>query len=468
MSDLRSPKENSEPKANGSSASKPKISTSPRLRLKQQGLWLIGLGAAGLLLAVKMPMVQTQLAAQESKTAESNTLKPLAVETLTVEVVDRYTVARAYTGEVAAPRTSELGFTRGGELMQVLVEEGDRVTSGQPLAQLDTQSLQAQKRQLEAQTAEAQARMLELERGARQEDIDAANAEVRDIENQLKLQEQQRSRRQLLYDEGAISREQLDEIAFSADALNARLDKAKSNLAKLLNGTRPEQVAAQQAVIQQLKARIESLNVDLSKSVLRAPFDGIVSTRHVDEGVVVGIGQEVVRLVENKVPEARIGMPETIAVELRPNAPVTVSTGSNEYSATVKAILPEVNPDTRTQIVVFQLEAAALRANPGQTVRVELNETIATSGIWVPTQALTQDIRGLWSTYVLTSADTTEPQANTNTHTDTDAYIVQPKSVEILHQESDRVLVRGTLEEGDRIVANGIHRLVPGQRVRPL
>lgn len=424
---------------------------------------LLGLGAIGLLLAVGTPIIQTQLAAQETETSEASAATPLAVETLTVEAVDSYTVSHAYTGEIAALRSSDLGFTRGGELVQVLVEEGDRVTTGQPLAQLDTQNLLTQRRQLEAQLAEAQARLLELERGARQEDIAAAQAEVRDIESQLRLQEQQRSRREFLYEEGAISREQLDEFAFGAETLEARLDRAKSNLNELLNGTRPEQVAAQQAVVQQLEASLADLDVNLSKSTLKAPFDGLVAARQVDEGVVVGAGQSVVRLVENEAPEARIGMPETAASRLQPGTSATVNLGTERYAATVKSVLPEVDPATRTQIVVFQLEPAALpRLNPGQTARVELAETIPTSGIWVPTQALTQDIRGLWSAYVLVPTDAAESNAGDGT------YQVQPKSVEILHQESDRVLVRGTLQAGDRIVANGVYRLVPGQQVRPL
>ncbi|GAX36526.1 hypothetical protein [Nodularia sp. NIES-3585] len=48
------------------------------------------------------------------------------------------------------------------------------------------------------------------------------------------------------------------------------------------------------------------------------------------------------------------------------------------------------------------------------------------------------------------------------------SYTVQEKAVEILHQTGDRVLVRGTLQPGDRIVANGTHRVVPGQKVQPL
>ncbi|NJO50989.1 MAG: biotin/lipoyl-binding protein [Leptolyngbyaceae cyanobacterium RM2_2_4] len=435
--------------------------------LTPQPRWWIGLGVIGLLLAVAAPIVQNQLVAQETQSAEADEAKVLSVETLTVDAVSSYEVSRSYTGEIAALRSSDLGFNRGGELVRVLVEEGDRVSSGQALAQLDIQNLQTQRQQLEAQRAEAQARLLELERGAREETIAAARAEVRDFENQLRLQEQQRSRRQFLYEQGAIAREQLDEFAFGAEALEARLDRAKSNLDELLNGTRPEQVAAQRAVVQQLEASIADLDIDISKSTLKAPFDGIVSAQQVDEGVVVSAGQSILRLVE-EAPEARIGMPQAAASRLQAGDAVTVL-GTERHSAIVKSVLPEVNPDTRTQLVVFQLEQDAVgRVNPGQTVRVELTETIAASGLWLPTQALTQDIRGLWSAYVLVPiAEETDEE---------DIYEVQPTAVEILHQESvseaaqnePRVLVQGTLQEGDRIVANGIHRLVPGQQVRPI
>lgn len=439
-------------------------------RLTRRTKLLLGLGITGLLLAIGVPIIQSRLIAQERETAGASDGSPLAVETLTVEAVDSYLVSRAYTGEIAALRSSDLGFTRGGELVQVLVEEGDRVTTGQPLARLDTQNLLTQRRQLEAQIAEAQSRLLELERGARQEDIAAAQADVRDFENQLRLQEQQLSRRETLYEQGAISREQLDEFTFGAEALEARLDRAQSGLDELRNGTRPEQVAAQRAVVEQLRASLADIDVSLGKSTLKAPFDGIVSSRQMDEGVVVGAGQSVLRLVESSAPEARIGMPETAASELQPGTPVSVNLGSEQFTATVKSILPEINPDTRTQIVVFQLEQAALaRINPGQTVRVGLTETIPTDGIWVPTQALTQDIRGLWSAYVLIPDDSVETSG-------AERYKVQPKAVEILHQDSPqdstqegpRVLVRGTLQSGDRIVANGVHRLVPGQPVRLL
>lgn len=431
--------------------------------VKQSPQWLLGLGTVGLLLAIGIPIIQTRSVAETADSTEGRSVQILAVETETVEAVSSYDVSRSYTGEIAALRSSDLGFDRGGELVRVFVEEGDFVSAGQPLAEMDTQNLQTRRSQFEAQKAEAQARLLELERGARAEDIAAARAQVRDLENQLELQQRQRSRREFLYEEGAISREQLDEFAFGAEALEARLDQANSNLNELLNGTRPEQVAAQRAVVDQLDASIADVDVNIRKSTLNAPFDGIVSVQQVDEGVVVGAGQSVIRLVENDAPEARIGMPDAAASRLQPGDTITVTLGAERYTAIAKSLLPEIDPTTRTQMVVFQLEQAAIsQVNPGQTVRVEMTETIPTGGIWLPTQALTQDIRGLWSAYAVVA---TETEAEVAQET---AYEVQPKAVEILHQESDRVLVQGTLQAGDRVIISGVHRLVPGQQVDPL
>lgn len=419
--------------------------------------FLIRLGAAVVVLVAGVPIVRAQLTASADNGAVTDEISPLAVETLTAELVSSYDVSRSYTGNVTALRSSDLGFPRGGELVTVFVDEGARVSTGQPLAQLDTQNLQAQRQQLEAQRDEAQARLLELSRGARQEDIAAARAEVRDLENQLQLQEAQRSRREFLYNEGAIAREQLDEFAFGSEVLGARLDRAESQLSELLNGTRPEQIAAQRAVVQQLEASIANVDIDINKSTLKAPFDGIISSQQFDEGAVVSAGQPIVRLVENATPEARIGMPVDAARALEAGDVVGLSLGGDRYEATVTFVLPEIDPDTRTQTVIFQLQAALSTINPGQTIRVELTETIPTEGFWLPIEALTQDIRGLWSAYVVVPDETNENQ-----------YHVQAQSVEILHEESDRALVQGTIQPGDRIVASGVHRLVPGQSIDPI
>ena len=72
-------------------------------------------------------------------------------------------------------------------------------------------------------------------------------------------------------------------------------------------------------------------------------------------------------------------------------------------------------------------------------------------GFWMPTEALAESQRGLWSAYTLKSQD--------------NMYVLERRPVELLHIETDRAFVRGTLEHGDVVVAGGLHRLVPGQMV---
>ncbi|MDA0268337.1 MAG: biotin/lipoyl-binding protein [Cyanobacteria bacterium] len=166
----------------------------------------------------------------------------LAVETVVLEPVTGYTTEREYTGELTAQRSSDLGFERPGTVVTLLVDEGDRVLTGQPLARLDIRTLQAQRQQLTAQLAQAQAQLRELNAGPRREDIAAAEAAVADIQQQLELARLQRQRRQALYTEGAISLEELDQQAFGTNSLEYRLDQAQSQLDELVAGTRVEQV----------------------------------------------------------------------------------------------------------------------------------------------------------------------------------------------------------------------------------
>ncbi len=444
-------------------SSSPRLSSSISQRFRQiSPRWLIGLGLLGLL-AIAVPVI----GALSSKTAESETVSAdaLPVETILATRVSSYEVSRSFTGEVAALRASELGFERGGKLVSLLVAEGSQVSVGTPLARLDVQNLQTQRAQIEAEKARAIAQLTELEVGARSEDIAVARAAVQDLEQQIGLQRSQLARREFLYEQGAIAREALDEFSFGEGSLQARLDQARSQLEELQNGTRPEQIDAQDALIQQLNARLAEIDVTITKSTLNAPFSGRVADHKVDIGTVINAGQSVIRLVESSVPEARVGVPAQEANQLQLGEEKTVAVNGEKYIGTITSILPEVDAQTRTQTVVLALEPrAAAQISPGQTVRLDLTERIAQSGIWLPAEALTESLRGLWTAYVVVPIDAEESE---ETGEEATSYVVRPQTVEVLHQEGDRVLVTGTLQPDDRVVASGAHRLVPEQQVRP-
>jgi RND family efflux transporter MFP subunit len=380
---------------------------------------------------------------------------PVAV--VTTETVKHYVTQRAYTGELVAGRSSVLGFEPAGTVVDILVDEGDRVVAGQTLARLDIRTLTAQRQQLEAQRQTAQAQLRELAAGPRREDVATATATVMEIEQQLALARLQRDRRQDLYTQGAISREELDQAAYGSSALEKRLAQAQSQLEELNAGTRVEQLEAQAARVQQLNASIRQLDVELDKSVLLAPFDAIVSTRSVDEGVVVASGQAVLSVVEAETLEAHVGVPPAVADTLAVGQVLELSVGNRTTPATVTALLPELDTTSRTVTVILGLTAADFTV--GQTVRLPVSTTQNTEGIWLPTTALVPSDRGLWSVYVLA-----EPAPEPALPSDT--YTISRRDVEVVHTDGDRVLVRGTLQAGERAIASGTHRIVPGTTVQ--
>ena len=377
----------------------------------------------------------------------------LPVTTTTLDLVESYSSEWVYTGEVVPSRTSEIGFERSGKIVRVLVDEGTRISVGTPLAKLDTANLEAQLQGLVAQKNEAIALLTELNNGATQEEINSATAQVKDLERQLDLEKIRTKRREYLYSQGAINREELEEISFNSQALAERLAKAQSNLRQLQNGSRIERINAQQAVVARLTAEIKDLDITIANSILRSPFDGMVSARNLDEGSVVSPGQAVLRLVENDRLKVKVGVPIEVANRLKLGDTKIVAIGKNTYEAKIVAILPEVNAATRSTSIVLKLISPNIQqVLPGQIARLELTQQSEGNGYWLPVTALVKGDKGLWSCYALdkTQADLT----------------VERRLVELIETQNERVFVRGTLQPGDEIVTEGTHRLVPGQIVK--
>jgi len=427
----------------------------PQINLPQVNLPMIGLPLTLIAVAAVAPTVWL------AGSSEGNTqLAPqvLPVETMALEGESSYEVSRTYSGEIVARRSSDLGFELAGTVIDLLVEEGDTVAAGASLAVLDTRDLLAQRQQLEAQRRQLQAQLQELEVGPRQEDIAVAEAAVSDLSNQLELAQLQAARRAALYEKGAISREEFDERQFGANAIADRLQQARSRLEELLNGTRQEQISAQLAQIDQIDARIDAVDISISKSVLYAPFSGTVAERTIDEGTVAGSGQKVMRLVENGILEARIGVPEELAQQLRVGSRQSVMVGRRTYSAKVTARLPEVDEASQTVTMVLEIDDSSFsnEQSIGATARLQVNERQAEEGYWLPNTALVASDRGLWSVYVLS-----EQTDNGG------AFQVARRDVEVLYSEGDRAFVRGLVQSGDVAIVNGTHRVVPGQLVKP-
>ncbi|MEM8832866.1 MAG: efflux RND transporter periplasmic adaptor subunit [Cyanobacteria bacterium P01_G01_bin.19] len=390
---------------------------------------------------------------------ETSFAKVSPVETITVRPVESYLIQRDYTGSIVSRRRSVLSFETQGKIVEIAVDRGDRVEPNTPLAFLDNRALKTRKRELLARRKQMVARLKELRAGSTTETIAAAQASVRQLEQELQLARQKSDRRSSLYDDGVISQEQRDEAIKEATTLQAQLDNSQSQLDKLLVGTRPERIEAQQASIEEQDAAIANLEIELEKTILKAPFAGTISERLVDEGMVVEAGREIFNLIETDPLEAHIGIPANKISAIKQNDRFNLQIQQQSYPARVTAIVPELDPQTLTATVILTLDRRATpKVVPGQVARLQLTEEISNSGYWLPITALVETEKGLWSCYVLSKKEDIA-------RNDREVFQIAQSNVEILHSEGDQILVRGTLQSGQQVIVDGIHRLVPGQLV---
>lgn len=399
-------------------------------------------------------------ARSESEATTPVTPRVLAVQTVSVERVSTYKMAREYTGSIVAHRTSELGFELAGKLTELRVNEGDSVSAGAVLAVLDTEHLEANRRQVVARRAQAIAKLSEMVKGPRDEDIAAAQERVKSRQAQVELLKRQTARLKKLIVTHAASQDEYEQFAFGLKSRVAQLNEASHDLEELLNGTRKEEIDAQRAVVDEFDAAIADIDVSLRKSKLAAPFNGTIARRQADEGTVVEAGQPVFRLVEDQALEAWIGLPVHATGQLVAGSLQRVKIHGQHFDATVVSRFPEVDPMTRTRTVVLSLDtSAAAHIVHGQVVRLELEETVESSGFWLPVTSLTKGPRGLWTSFVVVKFD---PKSAL----EADLHRVESRDIEVLNTQSNRVLVHGTLNPGDQVIARGTHRVVPGQLVR--
>jgi multidrug efflux pump subunit AcrA (membrane-fusion protein) len=381
--------------------------------------------------------------------------RTLPVETQIVRHDQMLVLKRDFTGRVEAARQSQLSFERGGLLVAVMVDEGDAVTAGQALAELDAEPLRLRAEQLRAEHRAAGARLREMQAGPRPERIAAAQAQLRARAARVAFWERELRRVEGLVERGAAGEKELRDAMTEHDAARALRDAAAAELAELEAGTRMEQIEAQRAVVAQLAAARARVELDLEKSTMRAPFAGSIAARHADEGLVVAAGTPVLEILETARLELRVGIAAGFADELAINQLHELEVGGQTVAARVARIRPQLDDATRTITVVLDVPPEpAIDIRPGQTVRLRLEDHRPQRGVWLPTDALVKGERGLWAVYVVLEGDDTPAGG-----------VLERRDVEILYTTSSRVYVRGLLHDGEAVVASGAHRVVPGQRV---
>ncbi len=329
---------------------------------------------------------------------EARANPPITVQVETVDLISSYRTEETFVGRVEPARQTLLGFELSGLVTLIAVDEGDKVKTGELVAQLDTDKLLASRDALRAERKEVKARR------------DLASATL--------------MRQRELRSEGWQTEQRYDEARFSVSALTAAIER--------------------------LDAAIEAIDIDIDKSSIFAPFDGVIGARLLDEGAVPAAGAPLVNVLENGRRRARVGVSVDAASDLKVGSSQRVLVSGRDQSARIIALRPDLHEQTRTLTVILELEDE-IEVPFGELVELAIDREVESEGAWVPIGSMNEGKKGVWTVLTVQMID--------------GDLRVQREAVEVLHVDAERAFVRGTLEDNDLVIIGGTNRIVPGQVV---
>lgn len=227
--------------------------------------------------------------------------------------------AKAYrvVGELASDR-HEITADFAEPIIEIIVAEGEPVAKGQIILRQDTARAEAELAQLEAALSQRQARLDELVRGPRSERIAAARASLEGATQELAFRESELERVREVHAKGLASAELLDSTRALLDTARANHKLALAELEERLAGTTVEELAQAEHAVRQAAAQRDRAAIDLDRHMLKAPADGILDSRMFELGERPASGQPVFTVLSGEQPYARVYVPETMRVRVKP------------------------------------------------------------------------------------------------------------------------------------------------------
>ncbi|MCT9842907.1 MULTISPECIES: secretion protein HlyD [Leclercia] len=259
-------------------------------------------------------------------------------------------------------RTVNMSFRVGGRLASLTVDEGDAITAGQTLGELDKAPYQNALLQAQAGVAVAQAQYDLMQAGYRDEEVAQAAAAVKQAQAAYDYAQNFFNRQQGLWKSRTVSANDLENARSARDQALATLKSSQDKLRQYRSGNREQDIAQAKASLEQAQAQLAQAQLDLHDTTLVAPANGTLLTRAVEPGSMLNAGSTVLTLSltrpvwvrayvnEASLGEAKPGREVLLYTDGRPDKPYRGKIGFVSPTAEFTPKTVET-PDLRTDLV---------------------------------------------------------------------------------------------------------------------
>ena len=351
--------------------------------------------------------------------------------------VDVIQVTRASTmseldlpGNIQAVTEAPILARADGYLERRMVDIGDRVQAGQPVAEIAAPELDEQVRQLKAALQQAH------------EGLDQALANLEQGKANLELARVTAERWAKVVARGGVSRQENDQYQaqYQAQVAGAQaLEKA---------------VSVQRSNVAQAEANVAHMDEMQGYRVVKAPFAGVITLRNVDVGALVSAGNTLLfRIAQTGTLRTFVNVPQTNAGTIRPGQGARLKVSNlpgREFKGTVARTANALDPSSRTMLVEIQVPNADGALLPGMYAQVQLSDARMYTPVVVPGDSLQ------------IGADGTKVALLRPDHT------VHFQPIEVGRDYGDKLEVLSGLTEGDTIIPKPGDLVREGVKVDPV
>jgi len=374
--------------------------------------------------------------------------KPATIEGVKIETINLSPIQEDYeaVGTVRSKTTSVLSSKTVGNILAIHVREGDRVRMGQLLIEIDDRDTRAQVQKAQAGFREVQDAQEEIDQNIR-----AAESAREAAEAGRSLAVATFKRYSNLLEQKSVSQQEFDEVQAKLKVADAEVDRAGRMLQALM--AKKNQVLAKG---EQVKADITSAQVYMGYSRILSPINGIVTSKQAEVGLLAAPGVPLLTVEDNSSYRLEVSVEDSMLKSIRLDTPVRVSIdalGPQEFSSRVTEIVPVSDPGSRSSTVKIDLFDGK-----GGSV----GQPVLRSGLFGKArftigkkQVLTIPQRAISQSGQLVSVLTVDS-----------SNILRLRLIKTGKQYGDQFEVLSGLNDGDRIVVEGIEKVKEGDRVK--
>jgi RND family efflux transporter MFP subunit len=368
---------------------------------------------------------------------------------------------RSFPGKIEASRKVELAFRVSGVLVNLPVVEKQKVAQGELIAQLRQDEFEARLKTLKGQLDQARARLRAVRSGERPEQQLRLEAQVRAKDAKLANARTDYARAAQLVRSRTLAPADYDRAATALRVATQEHAAAVQALEKGAVG-RDEDIEAKEGEVRSLEGRVAEAKIQLDDSTLRAPYDGVIAKRFVEQSQNIKAMEPVVRFQDVDELDVLVDVPESVMADSGIRAADIVKlvaefpgAPGQQFPVRIREVAQAADPETQTfRVRVALLAPEGVRLLPGMTATVTVTSrraSVLDAPLLVPIGAVTRDAGGRQVVWVLGPGQK-----------------VTPRPVKLGEATGGEIAIISGLEPGDRIAVAGATLLRDGMKVRDL